>query len=220
MLTHAPVYASEVKAGWRDYIYSILTHDNCHTLLDSNGNFPYRWLEPIGENAFPFQQILKTGRIKESQLIGIDRDPRNPGGSLLNIERCRSMFPQAEFHCEDWIDYCEGPFDHSGIGYIIMDIYVATKGRAFERTLEASLCLAEKSKKEIGEVLLVVNADFGRDKRFRNASKETYAQEMEKVFKAVSSIEGFKKIRIHPESVYVYKNPGRSSDMATIPVIL
>ena len=66
----------------------------------------------------------------------------------------------------------------------------------------------------------MVNADFGREKRFRNATKETYAQEMEKVFKTVSSIKGLREICIHPESVYVYKNPGRSSDMATVPVIL
>jgi len=218
--THAPVYATDAKAQWRAHIYDVLSENNCHTLLDASGNFRYRWLEAIGENALPFKQILATGRIQESQLIGIDRDPANPDRSLQNVERCKGLFPQAEFYCEDWIEYCKGNYDHNNIGYIITDIYVATAGDNFERTLQASIRLAEKSKKALGEVLFVLNCDLTQARRFQRGTEETFAQETERVFRTSSRIPEFKKIKIHPESVYTYKNPGKRDEMATIIIIL
>lgn len=218
--THAPVYNSDVKAAWRSYIYEVLQTHNCHSLIDANGNFRYRWLEAIGEDALPFKQILATGRIQESQLIGIDRDPANPERSLLNVQRCQGLFPQAEFHCEDWIEYCKGNYNHDSIGYIITDIYVATAGDNFEKTVQASIHLAEKCKKALGEVLFVLNCDLTQARRFQRGTKETFAQETEKVFRKSSRIPEFKKIKIHPESVYTYKNPGRRDEMATLIIIL
>jgi hypothetical protein len=218
--THNSIYTSDAKSNWRSYIYDILKDNNCHTLIDSNNNFPYRWLEPIGEDALPFKQILSTGRIQENQLIGIDKDPKNPEISFKNVENCKQIYPQAEIYCEDWVDYCKGNFDHSNIGYIIMDLYVATSGHHFESILEASIHLAEQSKATIGEVLLVINADYGYTKRFFQGTKEGFAQETERVFKTSSRLPEFRKIKIHPESIYSYKNEGHATEMATIITIL
>ena len=218
--THSPIYTSDTKAAWRDYIYNTLTVNNCHTLLDSKGNFRYKWLEAIGDNALPFKQILETGRIQENQLIGIDRDPDNITRSLLNIEKCKGLFPKAEFYCEDWIEYCKGLYKHEGIGYIITDIYVSTSGDNFERTVQASIHLAEKSKRTLGEVLLVLNCDLSQAKRFKRGTKESFATETEKVFRTSSRLPEFRKTKIHPESIYTYKNPGMRDEMATIIIIL
>lgn len=217
--THAPIYDSDAKALWRASIHDMLTINNCHTLLDSSGNFRYRWVEAIGEDALPFKQILATGRIQEHQLIGIDRDPSNPDRSAINVERCKGLFPQAEFHCEDWIDFCKGN-NVQDIGYIITDIYVATAGDNFEKTVQASIHLAEKSKRALGEVLFVLNCDLTQARRFKRGTTETFAQETEKIFRTSSRIPEFKKIKIHPESVHTYKNPGRRDEMATITIIL
>ena len=218
--THAPIYNSDAKAQWRAHIYDVLSNNNCHTLLDASGNFKYKWLEAIGEDALPFKQILATERIRESQLIGIDLDPDNPERSLLNIERCKGLFPQAEFYCEDWINDCKDNYAHENIGYIITDIYVATAGDNFERTVQASIHLAEKSKRALGEVLFVLNCDLTQAKRFQRGTKESFAQETERIFRTSSRIPEFKKIKIHPESVYTYKNPGRRDEMATLIIIL
>lgn len=218
--THAPVYASDAKASWRAHIYDVLSTSNCHSLLDASGNFRYRWLEAIGEGALPFKQILGTGRIQENQLIGIDKDPSDLERSKQNIELCKVLFPQAKFYCEDWVDFCKDNYDHEGIGYIITDIYVATEGSNFERTVQASIHLAERSKKSLGEVLFVLNCDISISKRFKKGTKETFAQETEGIFRTSSRMPEFKNIKIHPESVYTYKNPGRRAEMATLIIIL
>lgn len=218
--THMPIYISHEKAAWRKHIHEILQVNNCHTLLSSCGKLRYRWLESIGENALPFKQLLSTSKIQENQLIGIDRDPYDPQLSLNNIERCKTLYPQAEFHCEDWIEYCRGSKNHKGIGYIITDVYVATGGDNFERTVQASLHIAEKSKKEIGEVLFVINADLEQARRFQRGTKDSFAQATEKVFRTRSHIEEFRKMKFYPESIYTYKNPGKRHEMATIIAIL
>jgi hypothetical protein len=221
MITHKSIYSSDAKANWRSYIHNILTDKNCHSLIDKQGNFPsYRWLEPIGDNALPFKQLLSTGRIQEHQLIGIDRDPDNIIKSETNIANCKQLYPKAEFYCEDWIDYCKGNFNHSNIGYIINDLYIATEGKMYEKILSASIYLAEKSKQQIGEVLLVINCDLGRTKRFTKGTKEGFAQKTEQIFRNNSRLDEFRNINIYSNTITSYKNPGKSTEMATIIIIL
>lgn len=220
MLTHKSKYSSDAKANWRSYIHNILTEKNCHSLIDKQGNFPYRWLEPIGDDALPFKQILSTGRIQEEQLIGIDRDPSNIEQSKLNIERCKQLYPKAQFYCEDWIEYCKGNFDHSNIGYIITDLYTASEGSNLERVLGASIYLAEKSLLSIGEVLIVINTDLSRSRRIFKGNKESFAKAVEDIFKNNAKYPEVRKIIIHPESIYTYKNNSKSSEMASIIVKL
>lgn len=216
MINHSTIYNSQEKQDWRNFVYSILTPKNCYNLVDKDGNFKYKWLEPIGTDALPFSQLLQTGRIKEFQLIGIDLDPKHKEVSIKNIENCKIKFPQAEFYAQDWVSYCKR-CEHNDIGYFIFDLYLSTFGDSFEDYLKNTIKLIDRCKKNIGEVLLVINCDIGFAKRMNRGTVEEFAREIEKILK-ISSIESIRQTVINPETVYKYS--GNKTDMATFVLVL
>jgi len=218
MINHALVYDSTAKGQWREYVHNVLTTKNSYKLIDADGNFKYKWLEPIGTGALPFTQLIQSGRIQESQLIGVDLDPKDPEGSKKNIEDCKIKFPQAEFKSMDWASYCRR-CEHKDIGYFIFDLYFSTFGENLEKYVKHTIPLIDNCKENIGEVLLVVNCDFGIAKRRNKGTAEEFAGQLEKLLKT-SRIETTKNTSVNPETMYTYQNGDNSTVMATFALIL
>lgn len=208
---HSDIYASDEKDKWRELIRNTLTADNCHSLIDENGNFTHKWLEPIGAGAIPFEQLIQSGKIREEQLIGIDLDPSNKQRSIENVQACKLKFPKAEFNAADWASYCRR-CHHDDIGYFILDLYTSTFGDAFRENLIATLKLIDRCKKNIGECLLIINCDLGISKRFSDGSVGSFAKEIEACLKH-SSIESIRETKIDPNTAYVYS--GEKTKMVT-----
>jgi hypothetical protein len=154
---HDNSYLTEAKKGFREYVYSLVTPDNCSVLVDDAGNLQYKWLELIGDNANTFDQLLSTGKINESQLIGLDRRD-------TNIERCRTIYPKAEFYGGEWVTFCR-EYKGNDIGVIVFDSFNAGYGKNFNMALTATLQMATECSKQIGECLVVVNVDSSKTYR-------------------------------------------------------
>ena len=215
-MNHPKVYSSTAKEQWREHIYSLLTPKNCHKLVDKDGNFKHKWFEPIGTGALPFEQLIATGRISESQLIGVDLDPSDEEGSRENIKNCRIKFPQAEFFDKDWKDVCS-IYPRNDIGYIIFDLYNSSYGKPLKEMLRPTLRLIDGCRNEIGEVLIVINTVFSNSVRFNEGSAEKYAEEVEKILQ-FSSIESIRQTKIDPKTLYTYR--GDTAEMGTYAIIL
>lgn len=210
-------YSSNSKADWRKWIYSLLTPSRTR-LVDDTGRVKYRWLEPVGENAGTFKQLIDSNKITEDKLIGIDLDPNHTERSIDNIGNCRKLFPQAEFHAIEWMDFCAG-YESNDIGVFIFDFYTSTYGEAFEMMLKAVMGLLEDCKRYLGEVLIVINGDMGIAKRIQGTGPDNFAYQIEKIFKTSDLIE-FNAIDINSGTCYTYQQTETSTQMASFAIFL
>lgn len=213
---HNNTYQSEAKSKWREFIYSLTTQNNCASLVDDNGNYLHKWVELVGDNANTFTQLLFTNRIQEHQLIGIDLREDN-------IESCKPLFPSAQFYAQDWNSFCR-TYKHNDIGVIVFDSWNAAYGNDFKSALTATMNLAVRCKKNIGECLVVINVDGSKTHRgyaiHRGmTSREVLKHNIEQVFKH-SDIHALTTTIINVDSMYEYKQHKQSTTMLTCGVLL
>lgn len=206
------------KQSWRNFILSRLTPESTHSIVNEDGTLPYRWLEPVGHGAFTFDSLLSTGKIKESQLIGIDKNPYNENDSIQNVNLCRSKFKDAQFFCDYWDFFCLYKATDD-IGYIIHDLYDSCYGRVFEKNLRATSIAVENSYKNIGEVLLVVNADLDASKRYgRSGSIDAFIRTIMNVF-SEREHPNIRNINLDRSQIYIYKQSSDSDTMISAHII-
>jgi hypothetical protein len=215
------IYPSDEKQNWRDYILGLLTADVTYKIVNDDGTLSYKWLEPIGTNALPFDFLLSTKRIKQSQLIGIDMDPNDTIGSKVNIENCKKKFPNAKFYCKEWDLFCEYKA-RNDIGYIIHDLFDGADGKKFEKNLTATIHLANKCYKNIGEVFLVINTDLTAvNKRYgKTSSISDFIKTIKSAFAKNSDVDNLKNITLSEKNIYQYKNSSRSDTMISACIML
>ena len=213
------LFNSTNKSLWHDYILSKLTSKLTHTLVLEDNTLPYRWLEPIGKEALSFDRLLKTNRIKEDQLIGIDNYPGRENDSLLNVLFCKDKFNRAIFINDYWADYCnyEAPND---IGYIIHDLYDSIYGKTFEKNLKATVRLVDRCYDNIGEVFLVINVDYDASNRYgkRNDIND-FLNIIKKTFRNETNHLNLKNINITSNQIYKYKQSYNSDKMISAHII-
>jgi len=210
-------YTSDSKAEWRQWIYDLLTPSRTR-IVDADGNLNYKWVEGVGENALTFKQLINSGKITEDKLIGIDYDVNNIERSINNIENCRTLFPQSEFYATEWMEFCS-TYTGNDIAVFIFDFYTSTYGESLKMMLEAALPLLEDCKRYLGEIVLVVNADIGSAIRFNDGDFDSYAHQLESIFKK-SDLMSFKAISIDSSTCYTYKQSGGSTIMASFAIFL
>lgn len=213
---HDNSYQTDAKREWREFIYSLATPDNCSTLVDDDGNFQYKWLELVGDNALTFNQLLDTNRINENQLIGIDNREDN-------IIKCKQLFPDAQFSSNEWNTFCR-TYKGNDIGVIVFDSWNAAYGEAFSYALPATMDLALRCKAELGECLVVINVDSQRTYRGYAkprgmTSKDVLKMNIESAF-ANSDNYTLRTLNISTDSMYEYRQTRRSTKMLTCGVLL
>ena len=210
-------YQTEAKEQWREYIYSLLSPDICSTLVDKDGNITCKWLEPVGDNATTFNQLLSTGKIQESQLIGLDiRED--------NITSCNQIFPLAQFHFKPWESFCK-TYPNTDIGVIVFDLVNAAYGDSFRDNFKATMQLAHRCKKSLGEVLVVVNVDASKTYRACSYHKGetvevTFKRNIENVIRSIDYHPYFTNFTINIDTMKRYKQHTRSADMLSVGFIL
>lgn len=206
-------YKTLPKQEWREWIYSNLTPDAQSCLTSKDGKLLHKWLEPVGENATTFDQLLKTGRIDESQLIGIDINQDN-------IKKCQELYPRAEFHCTPWVDFCSN-YHSNDIGVIVFDLFYSGYGEVFQNDMKETLLLAKRCLQNTNELLLVVNVDG--DKTYRGSSynknispEETFKETLEyNISKYLDN-----KYKVDTNAMYKYKQSTRSTEMLSCALLL
>ena len=204
-------YLSEEKSKWREFVYSLLSSENCSCLVDGDNNLKYKWLELVGDNALTFDQLLNTGRISESMLIGIDNREDN-------IKRCSERLSSAMFCACDWDSFCRR-YTKNDIGVIVFDSWNAAFGKEFDYSLLSTVKLALNCKKNIGECLVVVNVDSSKTYRscaikHNKTSRHILKEGIESVLRKV----GDKRLlnyEIDVDNMYEYKQHKASTTMLT-----
>jgi hypothetical protein len=214
---HDTSYTSNTKAEWRKWIYTILDPKYTHLVNDS-GELQYKWLEPVGDDALTFTQLLATDKVTEDNLIGIDYDPKFPERSMMNIASCKMLFPNATFHDKEWNDFC-CEYNQNDIGVFVFDFYTSTFGKNIEYMLESALPLIGACKQFLGEVLLIVNADIGYAKRHHRGTPEAYANELEQIF-STSSNHAINTIKVNPDTCYTYKQAKGKTTMGSFAIFI
>jgi len=209
-------YQSESKQKWRKFVYSLATPDTCALLVDEDGNFNYKWIELVGDNANTFNQLLNTKRIREDQLIGIDLREDN-------INKCKPIFPQAQFYKTEWSSFCS-IYNRNDIGVIVFDSWNAAYGKDFQSALTNTMNLALRCKQSIGECLVVINVDGSKTHRGYAvhkgiSSKQVLKENIENTFKYSDSIY-LREYQVSIESMYEYKQYKRSTTMLTCGILL
>jgi hypothetical protein len=220
VLTHSLEFNLPSKQGWRGHNLSLLNRANCSVLVDNGKemNLPYKWLEAMGQHGHSFTELLKTGRILERQLLGVDLHPEAHQQSIANVKECQLKFPEATFYAKDWADVCSS-YKGDDVGYVIYDLY-SSKGSNFDIHFDATLSLLERSKEAIGEVFFVVNLDLGSDKHWRGGNTKKLAAYMKGLFQR-SYIKEFKELSIEEKSIYLYRNEKvHATEMASIAMVL
>mgnify|MGYP000630558864 FL=1 len=209
-------YVSLPKQKWREFVYSLATPDNTSAITDPKGNYKYKWLELVGDNANTFTQLLSTNKIQENQLIGIDRREDN-------IQRCKQLFPSAQFYSEEWNSFCLR-YPHQDIGIIILDSFNAAYGKEFKTILNNTMKLALRQKKAIGECLVVINVDGDKTHRGHAYKKgisrrEVFKHSIEDIFK-YSELHALRTIQVNTDTMYEYKQYENSANMLTCGILL
>jgi len=213
---HDNSYNTEAKTKWREFVYSLATPDNTSTLTNDQGIYQYKWMELVGDNANTFQQLLDTNKIQEHQLIGIDRREDN-------INNCKQLFPNAQFHNIEWNDFCM-TYPNNDIGIIILDSFNAAYGKDFKTILNNTMTLALRQKEYIGECLVVINVDGSKTYRGYAHHKgmsirDVLKTNIENVFKYSDSY-SLRSIQINTNSMYEYKQYNNSANMLTCGILL
>jgi hypothetical protein len=188
------------------------TPDNCSVLVDDEGKYRYKWLELVADGD-GIGQLLGSGRIGESQILGVDRD-------VNMVEKCRSVYPGIDYHVSEWATFCR-EYRGDDIGVINFDSWNAAYGSDFTSSLRAALILALRCKARIGECLLVINVDSGKTYRGYAeprgmTSREVLKMNIEKVF----SDRTFGSIEIDVGSMYEYRQQKRSTTMLSCGILL
>lgn len=210
------IYSSEAKRVWRSRNYDSITIDSTYKLVDANNQFVYRWLELVGNNAETFTQLLQTGRINESQLIGLDYGTKN---SATNIKKCKNLFPNAHFEAIDWVRFCN-KYPYDDIGVIVFDGFTSFFGNTFMSALTATLELAKRCSNNIGECVVILNVDADRARSLKN-SKDGNVYDNTKaphqIFKEniESTAKELNLVLYLNDDYYSYSNTNKSSTMMT-----
>jgi hypothetical protein len=209
-------YQTDAKRSWRDYVYSLLTPDTCALLVDNDNRLRHKWLELVGDNAHTFNQLLSTGRIEESQLVGVDN-------RVDNATACSKLFPSAQFYGNDWDSFCR-TYRGNDIGVIVFDSWNAGAGNDFKRQIDATLHLVKRCKDKLGECLLVVNVDGSKTHRSFGFSKGLDAREvlknsMEAAFKKFPG-GMFSTLVIDPGTMYAYRQSAKNTKMLSVGVLV
>lgn len=213
---HDNSYQSEAKKEWREFVYSLATPDNCAQLVDDEGNYNYKWLELVGDNANTFNQLLDTKRIREDQLIGIDLREDN-------INKCIPLFPKAQFHNIEWNSFCNTYHKHD-IGVIVFDSWNAAYGKNFQSALAATMNLALRCKQTIGECLVVINVDASKTHRGYAVhkgltSEEVLKENIENTFKYSDSVY-LRDYKVSTQAMYKYKQHAKATSMLSCGILL
>jgi len=213
---HDNTYNTQAKHNWREFVYSLANPNNTATLTDDDGNYQFKWLELVGDNANTFQQLLSTNRIQEHQLIGIDR-------RTDNIQKCKTIFPNAQFYDKEWNEFCT-TYPNQDIGIIILDSFNAAYGKDFKTILNNTMNLALRQKQAIGECLVVINVDGSKTYRGYAHHKgisirDVLKRNIEDVFKYSDSY-ALRTIQINTNSMYEYKQYNNSANMLTCGILL
>ena len=188
--------------------------------MDYDNQLRHKWLELVGENAVTFNQLLSTGRIAESQLVGVDNRAEN-------AEACSKLFPQAQFFGKDWDSFC-GTYRGDDIGVIVFDSWNAGDGQDFKRQIDATLHLVKRCKDNLGECLLVVNVDGSKTHRSFGFSKGLGAREvlknsMEAAFKDAAesfSDPTFSTLELDPGTMYAYRQSAKNTEMLSVGILV
>ena len=211
-MTNTKTYQTDPKQKWRTWVHNLVTQDNSAFLTDDEGNFLHKWVELVGPGCHTFDQLLKTNRITEDKLVGINLDEQI-------INESQTKFPMSNMVHTKWDTFCR-TYQGNDIGVIVYDSFNAAHGKDLRYNIDATMSLAMRCKDNIGECLVVINVDSKTTRRqLKNDPREQLKLELERYFKS-HPLREVNEIELDIEHMMEYQQTSKSDHMLSVGILL